>query len=200
VNTFYYDAEQHKITYSEVNELEPKEKTMEQLEHSYRNLENGAPNPDTMIAIFQIAGASVNRFLELIMPHVLTPVKILKIFYMGENMHFEEGDIVYIVEPYFYVNKDAIDNHGYNGFQLDRLIAYGCNPMEKGKLYLSYMNYEVLDHEMYPQLFYQGVWPLNGKSFCLSDDLQSGRYTYRSFYDDILHDVQASYGSYANIE
>jgi len=145
-NLFLYDPIKNPITSGSISRIVPM--SLEELELGSRMYKDEEPNPYTLILICEVAGPSINR---IIMPpkskmdytkvygtnHVITPILIHKIIYMGDYSNVKEGEIIFVAEPYFYITEETPDY--LDTLSLNSVWANEYYPMEAGNLYLTYM-------------------------------------------------------------
>ena len=205
--TFSFDPQKHKIAddSSGGNRIIPQ--SIQEVENSVRFNDDGTPYTQGAIVICSISGESINRIIEppdserepgvvYGINHVLTPIKIQKIIYCGEDTCIEEGKEYYLAEPYFLVTKGTPDYYEYFGDGC--IIAGEYYPMTKGNTYLIYLTQE--SSEIYD---YQGEPVLNANylqegTYCLGD-LQSVKalhITEDPNYWKLWEEANALYGEY----
>jgi hypothetical protein len=159
-----------------------------------------------MIAIVEVAGPSVNRIIDLPrelrdpnrdprlpqgINHVVTPIRVNRIIYLGEDLTVEEGDVVLALERYFYVTHetpDLLQHHPMHTI----ISGWGDVPMEMGRSYLIYTLFDSGERNTY---FFEGNptfgWPA---AFPL-DDIQSlSGENRRPNFDVMRQDILAMYG------
>ena len=112
-------------------------------------------HPGTAIVIGEVAGPSLNR---IIWPrndlrdlrrgggwnHVITPVLVHYIIFVGEEieelMHIQVGEIVDVMEGYFYVTAETQEYANFAPLGQIRTILC-ARPMESGNRYLIYLHH-----------------------------------------------------------
>lgn len=130
--------------------------SFDELEARARYLINGEANKDGIIIQCSVDGASVNRIIEPSeeerdltkiygINHVLTPVKVEKIFYAGSNVDIEEGGVYFVKEPFFYVDESA--EPYFSMYGPGTIYAKEYTPLQKGNQYILYLT--LLDDEIY---------------------------------------------------
>lgn len=161
-----------------------------------------------IILTCQVAGDSINRIMEppkdkkesklYGVNHVLTPIKIQQIIYKGSKVALKAGDIIYVIEPFFYVTEETPDY--LSSVEKGTYVTNEYDPMVKKKIYLMYAKCKPAILNMYD---YDGQTPLTLQGlreavYCLSDESpqQNGETTENYFsmwneakrkYSDLLN-------------
>jgi len=150
-----------------------------------------------------VVGPSINRIIE---PedkthggygynHVLTPVRIEKVFYKGTGIILSEGDVVLLREPYFYVEENA--KPYCDDFEIGSVYAQEYTPMQEGFHYLVYSI--VMDEELYNYegKAVPGTMGLQEAVYCLTDEVTAKQVVNyeNTTYWDIWKEVISKYGN-----
>ncbi|GHV09521.1 hypothetical protein FACS1894217_13960 [Clostridia bacterium] len=198
--TYYFDRTKYTvIAGSDGDRILPS--TMDQLESRVRNLRSTSDEAVGVIALCEVAGASINRIdtpeLNYNFSHVITPIKLLNIIYKGEDVSLNEGDIKYCEENFVYVTEETpveLERYGENA-----IISREYDPMEVGKKYILYMFYNTdiprYDHNGEQILF---ICALRESVYCISDDAPYQGENRTLYYDELWQEVKAAYGELLN--
>ena len=205
--TFSFDPQKHKIVGdgSSGNRIIPQ--SIQEVEDFVRFGYGDTPYTRGAIVICSISGESINRIVEPPFSeredgviygtnHVLTPIKIQKIIYRGEDISIEEGKEYYLLESYFWATKETPDYYEYYGDGC--IIAREYYPMIKGNTYLVYLNQkssDIYDYKGEPVLYPNHSLEA---TYCLGD-LQSVKalnITEDPNYWKLWKEANALYGEY----
>ena len=131
--------------------------SFDELEARARYSINGEENKNGVIIQCSVDGASVNRIIEPSeeerdkskiygINHVLTPIKVEKIFYAGSNVDIEEGGVYLVKEPFFYITDESCEPY-FSTYGPGTIYAEEYTPLQKGNQYIAYIT--LLDDEIY---------------------------------------------------
>lgn len=198
---FYFDSTKFIIVDNDGgNRIIPT--SMEDMEKRARNLTNDSETQYGAILICEVIGKSINRIIEPSeedrdessvygVNHVLTPVKISRVVFAGKDVFLNEGNEVYLVEPFFYVTKETpayMEEYGEN-----TIISSEYDPLEKGKRYLMYLSYQPDEIYNFNGETTLRTLGLRESVYCLSDDSPSKRASDDPLYEDIWEEVKKTY-------
>jgi len=98
------------------------------------------------IVVGEVAGPSINRIISGGFNHVITPILVHHIVFMGDNIPvFEVGEIINVRENYFFVTYDTQPPDRPSGAQIGDVVTnMRYVPMESGNRYLIYIGYRRL--------------------------------------------------------
>ena len=131
--------------------------SFDELEACARYSINGEENKNGVIIQCSVDGPSVNRIIEPSegerdtskiygVNHVLTPIKVEKIFYAGSNVNIEEGGVYLVKEPFFYITDESCEPY-FRLYGPGTVYAQEYTPLQRGNQYIAYMT--LLDDEIY---------------------------------------------------
>lgn len=131
--------------------------SFDELEARARYSVNGEENKNGVIVRCSVDGPSVNRIIEPSEEkrdiskiygtnHVLTPVRVERIFYAGSNVNIEEGGVYLVKEPFFYITDESCEPY-FSTYGPGTVYAEEYTPMQRGYQYIAYMT--LLDDEIY---------------------------------------------------
>lgn len=145
---FSFDPQKYDIVGNDCGGNRMIPSTIQDMEDWARLTIDGQPNTYGAIIICTVSGDSINRIIEpqaserkagvvYGLNHVLTPVKIEKLIYRGDDTSIEEGKEYYLKENYFYITKESYDY--YKEFGDNCIYAKEYYPMTRGNTYLVYL-------------------------------------------------------------
>ena len=148
---YFYDPAEYKIVKDENigNRIIPH--TLDELEKQVQECLDNDNNHCGLIAEFTVVGPSINRIIEPTdeerdpskvygVNHVLTCVKIEKVYYGGEQTGVEEGKVYFLNEPYFYIEKGMEPYYGSYGE--NTIISKEYSPLQKENRYIVFGYYD----------------------------------------------------------
>ena len=179
-------------------------RTIKDMENRARGLTDESNKQVGTILVCEVAGMSINRIIEPSeedrdkskvygLNHVLTPVKIKKVIFTGKDVRLEEDDVLYLVEPFFYVTEET--GEYYKAYGMNSIVADEYDPIEFGKTYVMYLSYypsEIYDFDGKTTL---GTLGLRESVYCISDDAPSNRASSDPIYTEIWQEVKSKYGN-----
>lgn len=153
----YYEKDKYTIVGGSCGGNRVIPSTFDELEARARYSINGEENKNGVIIQCSVDGASVNRIIEPSeeerdkskiygINHVLTPIKVEKIFYAGSNVNIEEGGVYLVKEPFFYITDESCEPY-FSTYGPGTIYAEEYTPMQKGNQYIAYIT--LLDNEIY---------------------------------------------------
>lgn len=171
----YYEKEKYTIVGESCggNRIIPG--SFDELEARARYLDNGEANRDGVIIQGSVAGASVNRIIEPTeeerdrtkiygLNHVLTPVKIEKILYAGENVDIIEGGVYFVREPFFYINEST--EPYFSTYGAGKIYAEEYTPLQRGNQYIMYLTLSKSELYRYNEELILGMNGLQEAVYC----------------------------------
>jgi len=98
------------------------------------------------LIVGEVAGPSINRIISGGFNHVITPILVHYVVFMGDNIPmFEVGGIINVRENYFFVTYDTQPPDRPSGAQIGDVVTnMRYVPMESGNRYLIYVGYRSL--------------------------------------------------------